>query len=193
MRKRGNRVARYLFQFPNLARTGQGSGVQHHSAANRHHRRKLPQDEAVARQQQAGFRKLELRMRRFSGPHLLLPVERDPRHGFTGMRMKMHAGSVFQSARRRTKQPQRHIRASSRDKRRLRRQRHPARQVLGARARQIQRGALAGNRRIGRLPVHLHATHANALARGKNFQHFIFAESFQKSAFRSRPFRIPSW
>ena len=50
------------------------SRVQHNSAANRHHRRKLPDDKPVSRQKQRPFRQLQPRKRLFAGKKLRGPI-----------------------------------------------------------------------------------------------------------------------
>ena len=109
--------------------------VQHNSAANRHHRRKLPDDKAVSRQKQRRFRQLQPRKRLLALRDLLRPLQHNFRHSLHRVRVKMHPRAVFQRTRRRRQQAQPHVSPPCCLERRRRRQGHASRQVFCTRSR----------------------------------------------------------
>ena len=69
-----------------------------------------------------------------------------------------------------------HAQAGDRREHLRRGQHHAASQFGGFHAGQIQGGALAGDGCVGRLSVYLHATHAQPLARGMDFDLLLLAD-----------------
>ena len=152
-------------------------GVQHHAAANRHHRRKLSDDEAVAGKQQSGIGETQLRKASLSRGKRFLGVKHNFSNRFRRVRVQMYAIAVAERLRR-GQQRQRDIRSPCRSKSFRRRQLHAPGQLFFVYTRQVQGSALAGRCLLGSLSMHLHAAHADALPRRKNFKLvFLFLSS----------------
>ncbi len=93
----------------------------------------------------------------------LRAVEHDLGDGLAGIGVQVNAGAIFQQPRGRQHR-ERNIQALGRMQQAGRRQRHAAREIFDVHAREVQGGALSGDRLIGGLPVDLHAAHAHAAA-----------------------------
>ena len=167
--------------------------VEHHASANRHHRRKLTHDEAVAGQQQGGLGQAQLGHRGFSRRQLASGhAEHDRGNGFGSVGVQMHARPVFQGLGRR-QQRERHVQTRSGVKGRGRRQHHAARQFFAWSPRPDSTPC-AGRPPLARPPAHAPALRARARAglREKLPVH-LPCESCPRPACPSPPRRSLSW
>ena len=149
--------------------------IDHHSAANRYHGRKLAEDETISGQEQNWFHKAQLRETRFARLEFLRGVENDLGDGLAGIGVQVNARAIFQHASGRQHR-ERNIQAPSCMQQTRRCQRHAARKIFDVNASKVQGGALTGDRLIGGLPVDLHSAHAHAASRGEDFQFFFFLD-----------------
>src|SRR5713101_1225980 len=133
--------------------------IEHHTAANRGHRRKLPHDEPVAGQDQHFLLQAQLRQRALPRRQFTAVVQIHLGNGLAGSAVKMNAAALLHLWRG-LQQLQPPIDPARGSKFARRSQRHAAPQRGVLYAREIYRGSLPGDRAFRGLAARLHAAHA---------------------------------
>src|SRR5215470_2821079 len=145
--------------------------VGHHSSADGGERRRLPDDETIAREQQHGVPELELREGLAPGGDLPSVKQRDLGHGLKGAAMEMHLCPVLQFGCQGEKF-ELHVGSPRGPKAAGSRQGHTALQRMMIDTGKVDGRALAGFCAFGGFAARMNAAHAQAFAARKEL-HFV--------------------